>query len=32
VCFAILSAWWDTQPDGTGGEYSLRCAQLFDSL
>jgi streptomycin 6-kinase len=32
VCFAILSAWWDTQPDGTGGEYSLRCAELFDSL
>jgi streptomycin 6-kinase len=32
VCFAVLSAWWDTQPDGTGGEYSLGCAELFDSL
>lgn len=32
TCFAILSAWWDTQPDGAGGEYSLGCAELFDSL
>ncbi len=32
TCFAVLSAWWDTQPDGTGGEYSLHCAELFDSL
>ncbi len=31
-CHAILSAWWDMQPDGTGGEYSLRCAELFASL
>ncbi len=23
LCHAVLSAWWDTQPDGTGGEYSL---------
>lgn len=26
---AVLSAWWDTQPNGTGGEYSLWCAELF---
>ncbi|MDO9302996.1 MAG: aminoglycoside phosphotransferase family protein [Anaerolineales bacterium] len=32
LCHAILSAWWDMQPDGTGGEYSLRCAELFASL
>lgn len=32
TCFAVLSSWWDTQPDGTGGEYSLYCAELFDSL
>ena len=32
TCFAVLSAWWDTRPDGTGGEYSLHCAELFDSL
>jgi streptomycin 6-kinase len=32
LCHAVLSAWWDTQPDGTGGEYSLRCAELFASL
>jgi streptomycin 6-kinase len=29
---AILSAWWDMQPDGTGGEYSLWCAEVFASL
>ncbi|MDO8755315.1 MAG: aminoglycoside phosphotransferase family protein [Anaerolineales bacterium] len=32
LCHAILSAWWDMQPDGTGGEYSLRCAELFANL
>jgi streptomycin 6-kinase len=32
LCHAVLSAWWDTKPDGTGGEYSLRCAELFASL
>ena len=29
---AVLSAWWDTQPDGTGGEYSLRCAKIFSEI
>ena len=29
LCHAVLSAWWDMQPDGTGGEYSLRCAEIF---
>ncbi|MBI5963146.1 MAG: phosphotransferase [Chloroflexi bacterium] len=29
---AVLSAWWDTRPDGTGGEYSLWCAELFEGL
>lgn len=32
TCFAILSSWWDTKPDGSGGEYSLRCAELFSCL
>jgi streptomycin 6-kinase len=32
LCHAILSAWWDTRPDGSGGEYSIRCAELFASL
>ncbi|MBI5839889.1 MAG: phosphotransferase [Chloroflexi bacterium] len=29
LCHAVLSAWWDMQPDGTGGEYSLHCAEIF---
>jgi len=29
LCHALLSAWWDTGTDGTGGEYSIRCAELF---
>ncbi len=32
LCHAILSSWWDMKPDGTGGEYSLQCAELFASL
>jgi streptomycin 6-kinase len=32
VCFAVLSGWWDTKPDGSGGEYSIRCAELFASI
>ncbi|MEW6402276.1 MAG: aminoglycoside phosphotransferase family protein [Chloroflexota bacterium] len=32
LCHAVLSAWWDTKPDGTGGEYSIRCAELFTSI
>ncbi|MBI5353226.1 MAG: phosphotransferase [Chloroflexi bacterium] len=29
---AVLSSWWDLQPDGTGGEYSLRCAEIFSEI
>ena len=29
---AVLSAWWDLLPDGTGGEYALWCAELFSGL
>ena len=29
---AVLSACWDTQPDGTGGEYSLWCAEMFSEI
>ena len=29
---AVLSTWWDTQPDGTGGEYSLWCAEMFSEI
>jgi streptomycin 6-kinase len=28
-CHAMLSAWWDLADDGTGGEYSLACAELL---
>ncbi len=30
LCHAILSAWWDTDVQtGTGGEYSLACAEII---
>jgi len=32
LCHAVLSAWWDMRPDGTGGGYSLRCAELFAGI
>jgi len=30
MCFAVLSAWWHTLPDGSGSEYSLAVAQLIE--
>ena len=30
MCFAVLSAWWNTAPDGSGSEYSTACAQLIE--
>ena len=32
IAHAVLSTWWDTQPDGTGGEYSLWCAEMFSEI
>jgi hypothetical protein len=32
IAHALLSAWWDMDADGRGGEYSLRCAELFMSI
>lgn len=33
VCHSVLSAWWDMNPfDGSGGEYPLCCAGLFDEM
>ena len=32
LCHAVLSAWWDMMPDGSGGEYSIRCAEIFASI
>jgi streptomycin 6-kinase len=29
LCHAILSAWWDLTEEGTGGEYSLGCAEVI---
>ncbi len=29
VCHSLLSAWWDTAEDGTGGEYSLAWNKIF---
>ena len=29
---ALLSAWWDMQDDGTGGEYCLWCAECFSEI
>ena len=31
ICFAVLSAWWNTAPDGSGSEYSTACAQLIQN-
>ena len=29
ICHSLLSAWWDTDEAGTGGEYSIRCGEIF---
>jgi streptomycin 6-kinase len=29
LCHAVLSAWWDMSPEGKGGEYSIRCAEVL---
>ena len=31
-CHAVLSAWWDMSPNGVGGEYSIRCAEILASI
>jgi len=28
TCHTLLSAWWDLS-EGTGGDYSLACAEIF---
>jgi streptomycin 6-kinase len=32
LCHCLISAWWDLQPDDTGGEYALACAEVFAKL
>jgi streptomycin 6-kinase len=29
ICHSLLSAWWDTDEAGAGGEYSIRCGEIF---
>lgn len=29
ICHALLSAWWDTNETGAGGEHSLACGEVF---
>ena len=29
ICHSLLSAWWDLAEDGSGGEYSMACGELF---
>jgi streptomycin 6-kinase len=29
TCFSLLSAWWDTKDDGSGGEYSRAWTEIF---
>jgi len=32
LAHAVLSAWWSCDEQGRGGEYAIRCAELFMSL
>lgn len=32
IAHAMLSAWWDIEDNGHGGEYAIRCAELFMSI
>ncbi|HEX2697620.1 MAG TPA: aminoglycoside phosphotransferase family protein [Anaerolineales bacterium] len=32
LCHSVLSAWWGIKPDGSGGEYSLACAEIFSQI
>jgi len=29
VAHSVLSAWWDLQEDGSGGEYAIACGEIF---
>jgi streptomycin 6-kinase len=32
VAHSVLSAWWDLQEDGTGGEFAMACGEAFLEL
>ena len=29
ICHSVISAWWDLTEDGTGGDYSIGCAEVI---
>ena len=29
ICHSVISAWWDLTDEGTGGEYSIGCAEVI---
>ena len=29
ICHSVISAWWDLTEEGTGGEYSIGCAEVI---
>jgi streptomycin 6-kinase len=29
ICHSVISAWWDLTEEGTGGEYSIGCAEII---
>ncbi len=31
-CYSMLSAWWDTKEDGSGGEYSRKWAEILCTI
>ena len=32
IAHSVLSAWWDLEENGAGGEYSIACAGIFDQV
>jgi streptomycin 6-kinase len=32
LCHALLSAWWDMDENGQGGEYALACAEMLENV
>lgn len=32
ITHSVLSAWWDLEENGEGGEYSIACAEIFNKV
>ena len=32
ITHSVLSAWWDLEENGAGGEYSIACAEIFNQV